>query len=120
MSFAPLYLLSRLFFRISDFFHHWYVDGSRALLHHFVSFFESLDQTFALRVTLRYFWKPLYGDYSIVGHIFGFFFRSARLILGGIIYLFCAVIMLAIYLVWLILPFLVLFLIYRSYMTQAP
>src|SRR3989344_4716217 len=101
MSFAPLYLLNRLFFRISDFFHHWYIDGSRAILHRCTSVFESLDQTFALRITLRYFWKPLYGDYSIVGRIFG-------------------VIMLAFSLLWLILPFAILFGAYRAYLTTGP
>lgn len=120
MSFAPFYLLNRLFFRISDFFHHWYLDGSRSILHRYVSIFEALDQTFALRVTLRYFWRPLYGDYSIVGRIFGFFFRSARILIGAIIYLVLAIIMFALYVVWLALPFLILFLAYRAYLTQAP
>jgi hypothetical protein len=120
MSFAPVYLLNRLFFRVSDFFHHWYVDGSRSILHRFVSFFETLDRSFALRITLRYFWKPLYGDYSIVGHIFGFFFRLGRLVIGGVVYLLCAAVMLTIYLAWLVLPFAILFSIYRAYITQTP
>lgn len=120
MSFAPLYLLNRLFFRVSDFFHHWYLDGSRAILHRFISTFENLDQTFALRVTLRYFWKPLYGDYSIMGHIFGFFFRSSRILIGGVIYLMLALVMFAAYLAWLALPFAILFLAYREYFRQIP
>lgn len=119
MSFAPLYLLNRLFFRVSDFFHHWYLDGSRVILHRFTSTFENLDQTFALRVTLRYFWKPLYGDYSIVGHILGFFFRTARILIGSVIYLILAVVMLAIYLAWLALPFAILFFAYRAYLTHS-
>jgi hypothetical protein len=120
MSFAPLYLLNRLFFRISDFFHHWYLDGSRAILHRCVSIYENLDQTFALRITLRYFWKPLYGDYSIVGHIFGFFFRLGRILIGSVIYLALAVVMLAVYLAWLALPFAILFMAYNRYITQTP
>lgn len=120
MSFAPLYLLNRLFFRISDFFHHWYLDGSHAILNGFTSTFENMDRTFALRVTLRYFWKPLYGDYSIVGRIFGFFFRSARILLAAAFYLVFAAVMLAAYLVWLALPFAILFMAYRAYFEQAP
>lgn len=117
---APLYLLNRFFFRISDFFHHWYIDGSRALLHRFISFFESLDRTFAVRITLRYFWKPLYGDYTIVGHVLGLFFRLSRVLLGSAVYLFCAAAMLCVYLAWLALPFAILFMAYRSSMTGAP
>jgi hypothetical protein len=112
--------LNRVFFRISDLFHHWYIDGSRAILHRFVSTFETLDQTLAFRITLRYFWKPLYGDYSIVGHIFGFFFRSGRLLIGAVVYLALAAAMLALYAAWLALPFLILFLGYSAYSTQAP
>jgi hypothetical protein len=29
MSFAPVYLANRFFFRLSAFFRHWYIDGSR-------------------------------------------------------------------------------------------
>lgn len=119
MAFAPLYLLNRLFFRVSDFFHHWYLDGSRAILHGFTSIFEKLDRTFALRVTLRYFWKPLYGDYSIVGRVFGLFFRSVRILIAAVIYLALAVVMFAVYLAWLALPFAILFLAYRAYLIHA-
>ena len=120
MSFAPLYLLNRFFFRVSDFFHHWYLDGSRTVLHRAVTIFEQLDQTFALRVTLRYFWKPLYGDYSIVGRIFGVFFRTARILIGSFIYLLLALLALAIYFAWLALPFAILFLMYRAYVNNIP
>lgn len=120
MSFAPLYLLSRIFFRISDFFHHWYLDGTHAILRAFTSVFENLDRTFAVRVTLRYFWKPLYGDYTIVGHIFGLFFRSARVLIGGAVYSALFVVMAAAYIVWLAVPFAILFFAYRAYLTYAP
>ena len=120
MSFAPLYILNRFFFRLADFFHHWYIGGSRNLLQGFVAFFENLDRTFALRITLRYFWKPLYGDYTIVGHILGFFFRSGRILLGSVVYLFFAACMLCIYIAWLALPFAILFMSYRAYLLQAP
>jgi hypothetical protein len=120
MSFAPIYLLHRFFFRISDFFHHWYVDGSRALWHRFISFFESLDRIFAFKITLRYFWKPLYGDYTIVGHVMGFFLRLGRLILGGVTYVICAAVMVSLYVAWIALPFAVLFLAYHNYVTRAP
>lgn len=119
MSFAPLYLFNRFLFRVSDFFHHWYLDGSQAMLHGFMSVFERLDRVFALRVTLRYFWKPLYGDYSIVGRFFGFFFRSARVLIAVAAYLMLAVIMLAAYLAWLAVPFAILFLAYRAYILHA-
>jgi hypothetical protein len=62
MSFAPLYLLNRFMFRLTDFVYHWYIDGSRRFAHGYISFLEGLDRQLALRVTLHYFWRPLYGD----------------------------------------------------------
>ena len=121
MSFAPLYLVNRLFFRISDFFHHWYADGSRTILRGFVRFFEQLDHTFAFAITLRYFWKPLYGDYSIVGRIFGVIFRTFRLLFGAVVYALIGLVLAAVYLAWLAVPFALLFLAYKSYLaTLAP
>lgn len=119
MSFAPLYLLNRLFFRLSDFFHHWHGDGSRAILQAFLRHFENLDRTFAFKITLRHFWQPLYGDYSIVGRILGFFFRTFRLLLGGIVYLFFAAVMLPIYVAWLAIPFAILFAAYHAFVAQT-
>jgi len=118
MSFAPLYLVNRFFFRIADFFHHWYIDGSRNILQRCVALFGRMDQTFAVRITLRYFWKPLYGDYTIMGHILGFFFRCGRVLIGGLVYIFSGILMLGAYLAWLALPFLILCMAYRAYLLQ--
>ena len=104
MDFALTYLPRRAVERLWDFFHHWYIDGSRYLLHSFFSLLESLDQTFAVRVTLEHFFEPLYKDYSIVGRILGPIFRSVRVTIGSVVYLFLAAIFFCTYLVWLAIP----------------
>ncbi|MEK7508005.1 MAG: hypothetical protein AAB602_02900 [Patescibacteria group bacterium] len=104
MSFSLVYLLSRAIYRIGDFFHHWYVDGSRVFIHSFISKLENLDKGFALQVTIKHFFEPLYKDYSIVGRILGIPFRAVRISIGGIIYLIFSVIFLAMYLAWLLIP----------------
>ena len=48
------------------------------------------DQSFAVAITLRHFFEPLYKDYSIVGRVLGIVFRSARVVIGGVCYLFLA------------------------------
>lgn len=108
MNFALTYLVGRFFYRFGDFFHHWYVDGSRAFGRKFISTLSELDKTFALRITFRYLFQPLYKDYSVVGRIMGFIFRSARIFIGSAIYLFVAVIFLAVYLAWLLAPAIIL------------
>ncbi len=115
MNFAPLYLLNRFFFRFTDFLHHWYIGGSRALGASFMNTLEGWDRVLALRVTLHYFTHPLYGDYSVIGRILGIIFRSFRILLALILYAICAAFFLAIYIVWLVLPFIPLILAYRSF-----
>lgn len=102
MNFSLVYLVQRFFFRLGDFFHHWYVDGSRHLLHWFVSFFERLDRTFAVRITYRYLFQPLYKDYSVIGRLLGFIFRASRVIVGSVIYLFFAALFLVVFVFWLL------------------
>lgn len=108
MSFAPVYLVQRGFFRIYEFFRHWYADGSRFLGHAFISSLERLDRFFAVRITLRYFFEPLYKDYTIVGRILGVIFRSVRILLGVLIYLAASAIFVVVYILWLALPLAVL------------
>lgn len=109
MNFSLAYLANRFFCRLFDFFHHWYADGSRVFFNYFISRLERMDQTFAVRVTLRYFFQPLYKDYTIVGRILGVVFRSARLLIGAAVYLAAALVFAACYLIWLSVPILLIF-----------
>ncbi len=109
MDFAFVYLLQRFFYRFFDFFHHWYVDGSRRFAHVFISALESADRTFAVKITLRHFFEPLYRDYSVIGRILGIVFRTGRIIIGSVIYLAIALIFAVIYLLWLVIPAVIIF-----------
>ena len=104
MNFAPVYIAYRAIERAFDFCHHWYMDGSLWFLHNFINFLEERDRTFAVRITLKHFFQPLYKDYSIIGRILGVIFRSLRVLIGGIFYLISGVIFLAVYLFWVLLP----------------
>jgi len=108
MDFAPAYLIQRFFYRIIDFFHHWYVDGSRVIGHKFISTLEDMDQTFALKITFRYFFQPLYRDFSVIGRILGIIFRFWRIVLGGMVYFFITVLFLIFYLAWVATPIIIL------------
>jgi len=114
MDFAPLYLFQRFFYRFFDFFHHWYVDGSRVLAHRFVSAFEIMDRDIALKVTVRYFFQPLYRDYTVIGRVLGVIFRTIRIVLGLVVYLVAAVFFLCVYLVWIAIPAIIIFNVARN------
>ena len=104
MDFAPVYLIQRLFYRVGDFFHHWYVDGSRTIGNKFIVTLEAADQSFAVKITLRHFFEPLYKDYSVIGRILGVVFRTGRVLVGGVFYLLIALVFAVVYLAWLLVP----------------
>lgn len=114
MSFAPIYLLNRALFRMSDFGRHWYIDGTRAFAYSFMSLLARLDRKLALRITMHYFSRPLYGDYSPVGRVLGVVFRTLRIVIAVVLYVAFAVLFLGAYLVWLLVPFVPLYLAYRD------
>ncbi len=66
------------------------------------------DRSFALAITLRHFFEPLYKDYSIIGRILGIVFRSARIVIGGVFYLVLAFVFAIVYLIWLAIPAVIL------------
>lgn len=104
MDFAPIYLLQRFFYRIGEFFHNWYIDGSRAIAGTFMRTLTTTDQSFAIKVTLRHFFEPLYKDYSIIGRIMGVVFRTGRVLLGVVVYLLLTLVFAAVYIIWLAIP----------------
>jgi hypothetical protein len=104
MDFALVYIAHRFIYRVFDFFHHWYVDGSRMFLARFLVVFAGLERSLALGTTLAHFFEPLYKDYSTVGRALGISFRAGRIALGGVFYaLFIAAFVVA-YAAWLVLP----------------
>lgn len=115
MNFALGYIVERAFFRFADFFHHWYIDASKVFIHVYFFQLEQMDQTFAVKTTLRHFFEPLYGDYSYIGRILGFVFRPLRVLLGGIFYFFWTMLWFLIYISWLALPMGLLLYVYYSF-----
>lgn len=109
MDFAPIYLVQRFFYRAVDFFHHWYVDGSRAIGHRFIAAMEEADRSLAVKITAQHFFRPLYGDYSPVGRVVGVIFRAGRIVIGLVVYAVIAVLFLLFYLAWLAVPATIIF-----------
>jgi len=111
MSFPLLYLVNRFLFRLKEFLRHWYVNSFWIIAGRTINFLERLDRTLALKITLRNFWRPLYQDYTFVGYILGFLFRSGRIIVAGFIYFFIALMAFCLYILWIAIP---IYIIYRS------
>lgn len=104
MSFSLVYLANRFAYRVYSFIEHWYLGGLLFFARKTINFLEYLDRSFALKVTFRYWLKPLYQDYSVIGYILGFIFRSGRLLAGGFIYILTIAVGAGIYCLWALFP----------------
>jgi hypothetical protein len=114
MTNAVTYLIARFFLSIWGFVWHWYVDGFWRVTKKAIAMLSSLDRTFALRLTLRNFFRPLYQDHTIPGHVFGFFFRTIRVALAILSYIIVVLGAIVVYVVWALLPFYILALGFKN------
>ncbi len=103
-----IYLIRRFFYRIFDFLRHWYVKSLKIYSNFVLDELVKIDRVLAWRVNLRYLFQPLYKDYSVIGYGLGFILRFLRLVGTGLIYLFIFALAILIYLVWLLIPILIL------------
>ncbi|MEX0689863.1 MAG: hypothetical protein WD095_00290 [Candidatus Paceibacterota bacterium] len=103
------YTIQRVIFRATDFLKDWYIKGTKNYWHWVISKIERIDYVLALRITLKNIFTPLYKDYSVIGHIIGFFLRLSRIIIASIVYGVFLGIALALYLFWLALPILIIY-----------
>lgn len=104
-----VFAFNRFVFRIADFIKHWYLGGFKVFANFFISILEKLDKFFAIKITWRNFFAPLYQDQSIISHILGPIFRFFRLVLGGILYVSLIVAAIFIFLIWAAIPLCLVF-----------
>ena len=103
-----IYLANRFVYGIIDFLNHWYIGSFLVVSDFMLNLFEQLDYVFALRVTLKNFFKPLYQDKTIIGYILGFFLRTGRVLVALVVYISVFILSIVIYVFWLsIIPYIV-------------
>lgn len=108
-----IYLFKRFIFRISEFLRHWYINSFFVWSNFVISVLERLDRFFALKITWRHLFEPLYQDRSFLGYVLGFIFRSGRLIFGILVYLPLIFLAIVGYLIWLGIPFYIVYQIFH-------
>jgi hypothetical protein len=102
--FFPIYLLKQFVFRLGNFIRHWYLGVGFMWWGKLLKVLSNLDKTFAVRITLKHWSEPLYQDRTIMGYILGFIFRTFRVIVGSVVYLFIGILFAILYLVWILIP----------------
>lgn len=108
-----LYLPQQIILRIKLFIWHWYVEAFLIFWQKLLDVLEKLDRTFAVKITIRHWFKPLYQDRTIIGYTLGFIFRTFRILLAVFFYTLIFLISCLLYLFWALLP---LFLIYKFFL----
>lgn len=97
--------LSEIFLkRISEFLRHWYRDGFLFFLRKTVNILEQLDKFFALKISWRYLFQPLYQERNFIGYFLGFIFRGARIIIAALFYLLIILVGFCLFLIWAMVP----------------
>lgn len=74
------YLIFQIARRIAVFFRRWYIDFSRAYWARVIERATFFDKAFAIKIMWKTLLQPLWGDYTPIGRIMGFFFRTARIL----------------------------------------
>jgi hypothetical protein len=69
----------------------------------------ALDRTWALKITVRNLFEPLYQDRTILGFILGFIFRIIRAVIGTVVYGFVSIVFVLVYGVWAIGPIYIIY-----------
>jgi hypothetical protein len=108
------FLLSESAYRLFLFFDRWYRCWSVSYWSRVLDLVESLDRTFAVRVHIRYWLVPLFGDYTVVGRIIAFPVRTFFIVFGSILYLAVFAIAFLLWSIWVLIPFYILFRIARG------
>jgi len=103
------YITSRFSKRFIGFFEHWYIFGTRFFWSHLSEVISSLDGNFAVFVTVRHLFEPLYQDRTVIGYILGFIFRVSRVLIGISIYSLVVIAFTIFYGIWILVPVLVLY-----------
>jgi len=114
LNISLIYIFNHLLERILDFFRHWYLDGFLKATHWSLNILERFDRVFALRITVKNWLQPLYQDYTIIGYLWGFLFRTVRIFSGLIIYAIFVLLSSATFLVWASIPIYVIYQIFSN------
>lgn len=93
---------------ISNFFYDWYVRSFYFIFSKAFDVIRYFEKFVALKVTVQFWFQPLYQDYTFLGYALGFPARTVRIMFGIALYGFVLTAFAFVFLIWaLLLPFLI-------------
>ncbi|MEK7097618.1 MAG: hypothetical protein AAB906_02115 [Patescibacteria group bacterium] len=109
MIFYSAKAVSELFFGIIRFPLWWYSGGLMKLIRRLKIFLNDKEKSLAFFVWVKNVFRPMYGQNDITGFLISFMVRMFQIIFRGIILSFWVIIAISAVLLWLILPFFVVY-----------
>lgn len=101
---------------VINFFYGWYIDDTRNFWNWFINCLKTLDRDIGLVGNLQNWTSPIFGDYSYIGVAVGPVLRTLRIFFGLAFYAAMAVLSLVIYLIWIILPIVVIAMVFFNFL----
>ena len=101
---------------IIKFFSFWYLTSSRAFWNKEILFIKGVERDMGVLINLKLIFQPIFGDYSYMGRVIGPIFRLGRVLIGFIIMAVSIAVVVAIYLIWIILPPLAFLMVFLNLM----
>ena len=96
---------------IKRFFYLWYITESKNFWRKELAFLRQVERDIGVRINMKLWLQPIYGDYSYEGQVIGPIFRTFRIFIGLGIEAVSVIAIVGFYLIWLIIPPLVFFMI---------
>jgi len=110
----PLSLPFRFLKGIFNFVVFWYVKSSKEFWRQEIAFVRKVESDIGILVNLKLITQPIFGDYSAMGKIIGPIFRLCRVFIGSAIVIISLMVIIVSYVVWLIMPALVIVMVLRN------
>jgi len=99
------YLAQGLVMNLLVFIKRWYLGSWYRMFGTGRYLVRRLERSLAIRINVRFLFVPLYQERNIYGYVLGFLFRSLKIIVGGALYVCIGVFVVALYIAWAIVPF---------------
>lgn len=92
----------------------WYFDGLRLVTANLLNHLAGVEYRLGVGLMIRNIGRPMYGDRTRSGRVISFFMRLVLIFGKGIALLAWAVLVLAVWLVWLVVPLVTIGLLLRQ------
>lgn len=107
--FYSIKITSELFWDIVKFPLWWYSRGLLKMVLRMRGFLRDKERSLAFFVWLKNIFRPMYGQNDIAGFLISFLVRSVQVVFRGVILSFWLLISLSMVLIWIALPFFVIY-----------